>query len=55
MGDKALYPPAENYELKSGDQIYAFSKALEKWVLELIVVDVSGKNIWVNHENWIVK
>lgn len=48
-------PPSAKYELRSGQSVMAYSENHNKWVDDLKVVRVSGKQVWINTGRRIYK
>lgn len=48
-------PRSVRYNLKSGAKVYAYSEKRKKWISELVIINVKGKNVWANDGTRTVK
>lgn len=52
---KASVLPAAKFQMKPGDSVMGYNEKERKWKQRLLVLDVNGKQVWVNYGNRIVK
>lgn len=48
-------PPSANYQLRSRQNVMAYSEKQKKWVRDMKIVDIISKKVWVNYRKMVFK